>query len=206
MKSLVEGAGSVGLFSTGAQLEIFMGVLYNVDGSSDDPTVDGLSWRALLAARGIDGACNVANETPAGNSHPAFNVGGHMTPNADGQVAVGEDSFLMPLCSWHNHKARDGVAFSLIDRRVLRLSGFMQGDIAASFAARMPSAERFALIHGSSSGWGYANLSDRQADAARQGDLPDQVPATGDDPHVLLERVTRDGRDVYVVCHDHKLR
>ena len=135
LAKFVERWGDAELYSTGADLVNFSGPLYNVDGSSPDPKLNGESWKGLLLDRGINTPCYVANETPDGNSHPRFSVGGHMTPNPDGQVATGADSYLMPLCSWHNSKARDGVPFTLNRTWMLKLSGFLQSEIAATFMA-----------------------------------------------------------------------
>lgn len=135
------------LFSTSAEVVDFGGVLYNVDGSSDDPEIDGHNWRNLLRERGVDGNCYVTNVQPPGRtSHPNFSVGGHMTVHQDGSVPFGDECYLMPLCSWHNSKARDHIAFEHTQTRMLKLFGYMQEEPRATFSARMASDEEFALV------------------------------------------------------------
>ena len=199
LAKLIDQWGTVGIKSTGASLVNYSGVLYNVDGSSTDPQIDGNSWKRLLLSHGIDEPCYVANQTPAGNSHPDFNVGGHMTPKADGFVEVGTDSYLMPLCSWHNSKARDGVAFQHDKTLVLKLSGFMQSEIAASFMARLPSEESFAIVYSSGGRWENANLTAQQAAAVEAGNLPSVLKLKEPSPYVLLERKERENQSRYFV-------
>lgn len=136
------------LLSTGARVVNYEGVLYNVQGSSDDPDIDGANWKELLIRNGIESPCYVTNPLPDrnGTSHPDFQVGGHMTTNADGHVPVGGTCYLMPLCKWHNSKGRDGTPFAHKETRMLKLSGYMEGDIAATFAARMPGEAAFRLV------------------------------------------------------------
>ena len=135
------------LLSTSAQVVDFSDPLFNVDGSSDDPEIDGHSWRSLLREHGIDGDCYVTNVQPLGEtSHPNFSVGGHMTINQDGSVPIGGECFLMPLCSWHNSKARDGIAFERTETRMLKLFGYMEEEPRATFSARLDSDEEFALV------------------------------------------------------------
>lgn len=57
------------LFSTHAEVVDFGGVLYNVDGSSDDPAIDGLNWRNLLRERGIDGEAMSPTSSPRASRH-----------------------------------------------------------------------------------------------------------------------------------------
>jgi hypothetical protein len=135
------------LLSTSADVVEFTGVLFNVDGSSDDPEIDGYSWRGLLRERGIDSDCYVTNIQPLGEtSHANFSVGGHMTVNEDGSVASGGECYLMPLCSWHNSKARDGMAFEHTETRMLKLFGYMEQEPRATFSARMASDEEFVVV------------------------------------------------------------
>lgn len=135
------------LLSTRAEVVEFAGVLYNVDGSSDDPEIDGYNWRSLLRERGIDRDCYVTNIQPLGEtSHANFSVGGHMTVNRDGSVPFGGECFLMPLCSWHNSKARDHMAFEHTETRMLKLFGYLEKEPRATFSARMASDEEFALV------------------------------------------------------------
>lgn len=199
LAEFVDRWGTIELFSTGSRLINFSGVLYNVDGSSDDPEINGENWKGLLIANGINSNCYVSNETPEGNSHPKFSVGGHMTPNEDGQVEFGADSYLMPLCSWHNNKSRDGVAFEHTKTLMLKLSGFMQGEIAATFMARLPSERRHAIVYTGGDEPMCANLSEPEADAAKRGHFPDDVLSCHPRDFILFERVERDEQSKYVV-------
>ncbi len=199
LSNFLTRVGPIELYSTASQLVTYTGVLFNVDGSSDDPQINGQSWKELLIANGINAPCYVANETPSGTSHPAFSVGGHMTPNSDGQVAVGADSYLMPLCSWHNNKARDGVPFRLERTLMLKLSGFMQGDLAATFMARLPSEDRHTIVYTGGETLQSQDLSDPQANAAEKGELSDDVLSCEPQDFILLKRVERAGQTRYVV-------
>ena len=138
----------IGLFSTGARVVHYEDVLYNVEGSTGDPDIDGANWRELLISYGIDGDCYVTAPLPdrEGTTHPRFMVGGHMTPNADGHVPIGAICYLMPLCKWHNSPGRNRTPFEHEETEMLELSGFMEGDIAATFAARMPGDAAFRLV------------------------------------------------------------
>jgi hypothetical protein len=138
----------IGLLSTGARVVDYEGVLYNVEGSTDDPGIDGANWKELLIRNGIEGDCYVTDPQPdrEGTSHPGFNIGGHMTPNANGNVPHGGICYLMPLCKWHNSTSRDGTPFEHEETEMLELSGFMEGEIAATFAARMPADAAYRLI------------------------------------------------------------
>ena len=177
----------------------FTGPLYNVDGSSPDPHLDGESWKGLLIANWINTPCYVGNDTPDGKTHPKFSVGGHMTPNPDGKVATGANSYLMPLCSWHNSKARDGVPFALKRTLTLKLSGFLQSEIAATFMARMPSEKRHSIIYIAGDDLMCADLSQPEADAAAKGHLSDDVLSCNPKAFILLERVERDDQSRYIV-------
>lgn len=136
------------LFSTGFKVVNYEGVIYNVEGSTDDPDIDGDSWKELLIKNGINGDCYVTSPLPDqdGTSHPGFNVGGHMTPNDDGHVVNGGTCFLMPLCKWHNSTHRDGTPFEHEETKMLELSGYMEGDIAFTFAARLPGDAIYRLV------------------------------------------------------------
>lgn len=136
------------LLSTGYEAVNYGGILYNVSGSSPDPKIDGLAWRKLLISKGIDGDCYVTEPLPDedGTSHPGFDVGGHMTPNSDGHVPRGGISYLMPLCKWHNSTSRDGVPFEHDETEMLKLTGYMEGDLALTFAARLPGDDTFRLV------------------------------------------------------------
>ncbi len=188
LAAFVDRWGQVELYSTGSQLINYPGVLYNVDGSSDDPQINGESWKGLLIVNGINSLCYVTNETPDGNSHPKFSVGGHMTPNPDGKVEFGADSYLMPLCSWHNSKARDGVPFTHTNTLMLKLSGFMEGEIAATFMARLPSEKRHSIVYSGDDGPMCKDLSEPEAEAAVNGRTLDEVLGCHPADFVLMEQ------------------
>lgn len=134
----------------------------------------------------------MTNPTPDGNTHPQFNVGGHMTPDPEGYVAYGADSYLMPLCSWHNQKNRDGVDFKLRNSLVLRLSGYMMGEVAASFTARLPAKERFAIINTDDDEIKSINLSDKDEKNVEKGRLRESGLRYDPEKFVLIERIHQD--------------
>jgi hypothetical protein len=148
LKDFAERYRGIGLLSTGARVVPYAGVLYNVEGSSDDPEIGGDGWKQLLLDHGIDGDCYVTDPLPDrdGTSHPGFDVGGHMTPDAEGRVETGGICYLMPLCKWHNSTRRDRTPFEHDETEMLELSGYMQADIAATFAARMPGGADHRLV------------------------------------------------------------
>ncbi len=138
----------IGLFSTGARVVDFEGVLYNVDGSRRDPKI-GKNWKGLLLRSGINGDCYATTPLPDGvkpHTHPQFKVGGHMTPSAVGYVEPGGICYIMPLCSWHNSKWRDRKPFEHEETRMLELSGYMEGELAATFLARTPGGPEYRLV------------------------------------------------------------
>jgi hypothetical protein len=123
--------------STSATPVNYSGVLYNVVGSNKDPEIKNEGWKQLLISNGINSNCYVSHPLPgAGTTHPQFSVGGHMTVNSNGSVPTGGSCYLMPLCYWHNNSARNGVAFQHTNTYMLQLSGYMQGELAATFLAR----------------------------------------------------------------------
>lgn len=205
LREFVKKWDGVELFSTGATLVNFTKDLYNVDGSSDDPKINGLAWKKLLIDRGVDGDCYVTNvKPPQKSSHPDFSVGGHMTTNSDGSVAVGGVCYLMPLCSWHNSKARDGKAFSHEKTSMLKLTGFMQGDIAATFKARLNDGDVYSVVYPSDSeletqglpAINFANIMDFRLQKQATNGLP---------PHYVLFKRNEDNGRVYYVIEDAKL-
>ncbi len=185
------------LLSTHADVVEFSGVLFNVDGSSDDPEIDGHNWRSLLRDRGIDGECYVTNIQPLRQtSHPKFSVGGHMTVNQDGSVPVGGECYLMPLCSWHNNKARDGMAFEHTETRMLKLFGYMEQEPHATFSARMASDEEFALVPLTDRG-GAGLLSPPQLGNQPAAMLDQIAGQDGSEFFVLLRQCEEDGQTFY---------
>lgn len=163
------------LLSTGAEVVNYSGDLYNVAGSTPDPpAVPGhshSSWKILLkemANLHEQTPCYVTNvDPPSDSSHPLFKVGGHMTPNESGEVAHGGICYLMPLCSWHNSTRRNGVAFEHTQTKMLKLTGFMEGDSPITFRLRQPSLEPFALL-----------LFDEDNQEWRTTNLPSDDPST----------------------------
>jgi len=142
------------LFSTGARLVEFEDVLYNISGSTDDPQEvkdhEGKDWKNLLTSfEGLSHAhCYVDNIPPEGpSSHPNFSVGGHMTPHPSGEVEQGGVSYLMPLCYWHNHTARNYKAFEHEETTMLELTGFMEGETPITFLMRLPANEEGVLLY-----------------------------------------------------------
>lgn len=160
------------LFSTGARLVDFDDVLYNISGSTDDPQEvkdhEGKDWKNLLTSfAGLSQAnCYVDNVIPEGpSSHPNFSVGGHMTPNPSGEVEQGGVSYLMPLCYWHNHTARNNKAFEHEETRMLKLTGFMEGETPITFLMRLPADEEGVLLYFDSTvqSWQFKKLDKIQA-------------------------------------------
>lgn len=164
-----EAERSERLYSTGANVVFISDDLYNVTGSTlDPPEVAGYlsaAWKQLLIGElGLseNDHCYVTNVTPpAGTSHPSFSVGGHMTTNPEGNVEPGEICYLMPLCYWHNSTARDGKRFEHSETKMLRLVGYMQGEILESFVTRLPAPERFTMLYfeHQANQWKHQNLS-----------------------------------------------
>lgn len=184
-------ASQYGIESTGHRVINYTGVLYNVIGSTHDPEevegYEGSTWKNLLVnAAGLgDSPCYVTNEVPPnGTSHPNFSVGGHMTSNEDGSAPVGGDAYLMPLCSWHNHSARNGKAFEHTETKIILLSGYMQGELAATFELRRSgSPEPFSLLY----------LDDEDG-IWKHKDLPEdeavKIGSSSFTHHALLEKPT----------------
>lgn len=168
VRTFLEKFEDVRLFSTGFEVVDFAGDLYNVRGSTGDPIPgDADSWKDLLEDEAdLTGAeCYVTNVTaPGESSHPEFRVGGHMTPNEDGNVPEGGDCYLMPLCSWHNHHTRE-ERFEHSEIRMLRLTGYMQDELFATFALRLPSPSPFALLYfdEACSQWKERNITKEQS-------------------------------------------
>jgi len=148
LKDFADRYRGIGLLSTGARVVPYAGVLYNVEGSSDDPEIGGDGWRQLLLDHGISGDCYVTDPLPDrdGTSHPGFDVGGHMTPDPEGRVETGGICYLMPLCKWHNSKHRDRTAFEHTKTEMLELSGYMEADLAATFLARLPGEAEHRIV------------------------------------------------------------
>lgn len=168
VRLFIKHYADIGFFSTDARVIDFSKDLYNVSGSTDDPKEVhehvGVTWKQLLIrfADLDDANCYVTNVIPdEGSNHPSFSVGGHMTPDSTGTVPVGDVSYLMPLCKWHNSTGRDGIAFEHTETKMLELTGFMEGDSAVTFALRLPSKKRYSLLYFNreSGSWESRNLS-----------------------------------------------
>ena len=87
-----------------------------------------------------------------------------MTTNADGSVPVGGECYLMPLCSWHNHYTRTD-RFEHSETRMLKLTGYMESEIFATFSLRLPSPQPFALLYFDTvdGTWKHKNISKDQS-------------------------------------------
>lgn len=197
MADFVARFGGMSIKSTGARVIDYTGVLYNTSGSSPDPKIDGKNWKALLEFHGIGGNCYA--DTPvagSGNTHPEFLVGGHVTPNQDGSAPRGGTTYLMPLCKWHNSVSRNGKAFHHEQTRMLELAGYLLGEPAGFFVARMSDhAELTAVVLGED-GLALHNLVDRPDALAK---AITGAGAVSDLPHVLLRRHLLDGIATYTV-------
>lgn len=198
LKQFVAQFSGMRIQSTGAKVVTYSSDLYNVVGSTTDPKIDGKTWKALLQAYGISGNCFA--DTPKGEkSHPDFSVGGHVTPNSDGSVATGGTCYLMPLCYWHNGKANDGKAFQHSQTQMLELSGYMQGEPAATFLARVPGEAPLSLVFLGDEGLSYRNIADAPEAAAKALAFVDGPSAEGAGPFLLLRQHSGGGAVTYTV-------
>ncbi len=193
------------LKSTGASIINYSGVIYNVDGSTDDPHQIpgsiGYNWKKLLIQYGIgiglDNKCYVSDPLPnSESSHPSFSVGGHMTDNPDGIVEKGGISYLMPLCKWHNSTARNGVPFSLNNDVILELTGYMESESAAMFALRLPSDKPYAALKLVDGGWNPVNLS--ESELINRGNKKMIESEVAPEYYILFERNSTDYSLTYV--------
>lgn len=186
-----------GVGSTGASVVTINSTLYNVDGSSYDPKRipghENESWKNLLIAYGIaaTSACYATTpNAPTGSSHADFSVGGHVTTNANGTPLPNRICYLMPLCSWHNNSARDGQAFAHTQNRMLQLTGYMQGELAATFQLRLPSKNPYAILYYSEKEecWKHKDLTEGEAMNLKADFIP-KITSGGEANYVLFERV-----------------
>jgi len=184
------------LFSTGAKIVYFKGSLYNITGSTHDPQqvrdYEGENWKSLLVRKAEldDARCYVTNlSAPKGSNHDNFAVGGHMTTNPDGEVEKGGISYLMPLCKWHNSTARNGEAFEHTETKMLRLTGFMEGETPTTFMARMPSEKSHVLLYLDplSGRWESSHLDAEQAIAPEAKLFSDAIKITQPSEYAVLE-------------------
>lgn len=180
VRAFIRRYAGVGLLSTGAKLVDYAGELYNVKGSTEDPKAvggsRGAAWKKLFNAYAdfSDACCYVTSPLPGEtSSHPDFAVGGHMTPNSSGIVQSGAVTYLMPLCKWHNSTSRDGIAFSHSKTKMLKLTGFMQGDTAITFALRLGNGYAYTLLFfdTSSDSWVF-----RELDSSERSTVSNKLP------------------------------
>lgn len=193
VRAFVELSRQHPLRSTGAQPESLSSDVYNVVGSTHDPKHvhdhENESWKQLLISFGIPASsnCYVTN-SPAtkGSSHPDFSVGGHVTTDAGGRVHGGV-CYLMPMCSWHNNSARDGIRFTHTSVQMLKLTGYMTGELAATFQLRLPSTEPFAILYYSKvdQRWKFQNVAQNPQENWEQ--LFDR--GTAPEVYVVVERL-----------------
>jgi hypothetical protein len=185
------------LLSTGAELVDYPGNLYNVTQSTEDPKAveghKGASWKRLLNryADFSESNCYVTSPlTDEASSHPEFAVGGHMTPNSSGIVESGKVTYLMPLCKWHNSTARNGTAFSHSETRMLKLTGFMEGDVAITFTLRLGNVNEYTLLFldPSSNSWAYRDLSDSERKDTESESLMPMSAGLNSQDYAIFER------------------
>ena len=64
---------------------------------------------------------------------------------------------MMPLCKWHNSTARNGVAFTQRETRMLRLRGYMEGDSGTTFMMRYENANQYTVLYRDeeNGGWSF---------------------------------------------------
>jgi hypothetical protein len=200
--NFVRSVGTIGVESTGATVVTFTSGLYNVSGSTNDPTHVpgnyGTAWKQLLINYGINGGCYVTHPLPTTKtSHPDFSVGGHMTTNQNGMVPTGGICYLMPLCYWHNSTSKNGILFNHANTKMLQLTGYMQGELALTFQVRLPSSEPFALLFSKDGAWNYRDISQSEAES-----FVSDPSVIGTDHYVLIERVRGERTLHYIRNHN----
>jgi hypothetical protein len=197
VRAFIKKYSDIGLLSTGAELVDYAGKLYNIKGSTKDPrAVDGsrgASWKRLFDgyADFSDACCYVTSPLPEeSSSHPEFAVGGHMTPNSSGIVEPGGVAYLMPLCKWHNSTARDGTAFSHSKTKMLKLTGFMEGDSAITFALRLENRNTHTILflNRSSNAWAYRELSSSEKQSVQNNSVMPMSVDIHEQDYVIFEK------------------
>ena len=184
------------LLSTRAFVVNVFDDVYNVTGSTRDPKIGSRSWKQLLIDHGINDDCYVTNQKPPSRtSHADFSVGGHVTINADGSVQEGQDSYLMPLCFWHNNTHRDGKNFSHSKTKMLRLEGFMQGDTVTTFMARSSDITDAPnrIIYETDEGWDFADIGDDTLIFDRENGTPQLLFKGKSVRYAVIKRNEDDG-------------
>ena len=76
-----------------------------------------------------------------------------MALTRDGKIPHGGISYLMPLCAWHNSKARDGKNFEHTKTKMLELGGFMEGQTPFTFNMRRKDLGSHRIIVKTNKGW-----------------------------------------------------
>ena len=191
------------LFSTSANVVTYTAPLYNVIGSTSDPKIPGYpSWNYLLQQFGIgvgsNDHCYVDPQTPD-HSHPAFQVGGHMTPNQDGTVPTTGICYLMPLCKWHNGKGNNHVAFAHSLTQILELHGYMTSEPAATFMARMSGQAPAALVFAADEGLLFQTLSPEEMERVERKSVAEALGASAPDNHIVLRRQGTGAESFYTI-------
>lgn len=164
------------LTSTSAKLITYTGgKLRNVKGSTPDRRdVDGNeneSWRQLVinVSNGlIDNntpcyAIDPAAPAPTDCTHPQFKVGGHVTPDKNGNAweikdaqgnVIDRKCYLIPWCSWHNSTARDQYEYDINLKNVVELSGYTGKLNLITFMARLAvEKEQIVFLLKKQNGW-----------------------------------------------------
>lgn len=209
VRSFIRRYGGAQITSTGARLVNYSGVLYNVSGSTPDPKAirehKGVSWKTLLKRFNDfdDAKCYVTDPLPGEESnHPEFAVGGHMTPNPSGIVEVGGVTYLMPLCKWHNSTARDGTAFHHEETRMLKLTGFMEGDSSITFALRLDTGISYSKLFLDNDAQEWAVEPVAESDAVSLQLLTQQQEAVGGQKRLEYAVFEKRG-DIFVIVDSH---
>jgi hypothetical protein len=186
--------------STSATPVNYSGVLYNVNGSTPDPKINGVTWKQLLIYYGINSNCYVTHPLPGGGtSHPQFSVGGHMTVHSNGSVPTGGSCYLMPLCYWHNSTSNNGVAFQHSNTYMLQLSGYMQDELAATFLARMPGDAPLRIIGADGGLLSIQPADDAVFSAMKTADVAEVEQITLPSHYIVLRQVKEAGVIRYVI-------
>jgi hypothetical protein len=208
LREFVSRFGDKRLMSTSANVVTYTAALYNVIGSTHDPKIPGYpSWTYLLQQLGIgvgtNDHCYVDPQT-SDHSHPAFQVGGHMTPNMDGTVPPSNICYLMPLCKWHNGKGNNHVAFAHSLTQILELHGYMTSEPAATFMARLSGQAPAALVFAADEGLKFQTLSDEDFTRLQSGSLADAIGPHVPENHIVLRR-REDGKGLFYTVEQTRL-
>ena len=138
-----------------------LGSLFNVIGSSDDPKINGKSWKQLFLKYFPDAdECYVKESDPlvSGTTHPEFTLGGHVCTGSSREIGPTEVCYLMPLCSAHNNSNK--YEFTSYDIPILELKGYMTDEPAFTFIARMENALPFSIVFAQGMEWYHKNISE----------------------------------------------